>query len=244
MKNMKKSNDINVPLDIRQLFTREIALIGESNFLKLQNSSVLIVGLGGVGGGVCEAIARAGVGTIGIVDFDVVDASNINRQIIALDSTVGCKKVDVMANRIHNIHKKANIIKYNITLTRDNISELFDIHYDYVVDAIDDVNAKIALIQYASEHKIPIISSMGTGGKLNVFDFKIDKIKNTKGCPLARVMRKKLKELGLLDVKVLYSEEKPKSSGKAIGSISFVPPVCGMMLAGEVIKSLIGYGEK
>ncbi len=229
----------DISMEELRIFIREVDLIGEEAFIKLRNSSVLIVGLGGVGGAAAEAIYRAGVGRIGILDFDVVDTSNINRQLIALTDTVGNLKTDVMEERLSNIHKKAKVIKHNLRLTEENINILDNFDYDYIIDAIDTVSSKISLIKYAKSNDINIISSMGTGGKLNILDFKIDKIKNTKGCPLARVMRKKLLSLGLPDVKVLYSEEKSVSGGRTPSSISFVPSACGMILAGEVVKDII-----
>ncbi len=222
-----------------KIFKREVDLIGRGAFTRLKNSSVLIVGLGGVGGSAAEAICRAGIGTIGLLDFDTVDYSNINRQIIALRSTVGRLKTDVMAERLKDINEEVVLNKHNMMLTEENVDCLKIYSYDYIIDAIDSVNSKIALIKYAVSNDITIISSMGTGGKLNVLDFKIDKIKNTKGCPLARVMRKRLLALGMPNVKVLYSEEKRKGDAKVPSSISFVPPACGMILAGEVVKDLM-----
>ncbi|PID82947.1 MAG: hypothetical protein CSB15_00675 [Clostridiales bacterium] len=224
-------------------FQREIMLVGEENFSKINNSSVLVVGLGGVGSAAVEALARAGVSTIGVLDYDIVDVTNINRQLIALNSTIGMKKTQVIKNRILDINEKANVITYDIRLTKENISQISNYKYDYIIDAIDMVTSKIELIKYASENNIGIISSMGTGKKINPLGFKVDKIKNTKGCPLARVMRKKLGELGIKNVKVLYSEEKAFMPDveklRMPSSISFVPPVCGMILASEVIKSII-----
>ncbi len=231
----------NITPKTKTRFDREIALIGNAGFEKLQNSSVLIVGLGGVGSAAAEGIARAGVGTIGILDFDVVDITNINRQLIALTSTLGQKKVEVESKRILDINPNCNLHIYDVRLTPDNIDVIADVKYDYIIDAIDSVSAKLALIEYAYANNIKIISAMGTGNKFAPLSFKIDKIKNTRYCPLAKVMRKKLGELGIKDLPVIYSEEQvAKDRDKTvIGSMPFVPPVAGYGVGSFVINELL-----
>lgn len=221
------------------MFEREIALIGEEDFLKIQTKKVLVFGLGGVGGYVCEMLVRSGIKEIGICDFDIITNSNKNRQIIALDSTIGKNKVVVMKERLKDINDNLIIHEYNFKITEDNINEIPN-DYDYFIDAVDDVSAKIAIIRYAYANNIRIISSMGTGNKLDPTKFKISKINQTKVCPLAKVMRYKLKELNISDLMVLYSEELPiKTSNKVISSISFVPSVAGILIARYVILDII-----
>lgn len=221
------------------MFEREIALIGEEDFLKIQTKKVLVFGLGGVGGYVCEMLVRSGIKEIGICDFDIITNSNKNRQIIALDSTIGKNKVVVMKERLKDINDNLIIHEYNFKITEDNINKIPN-DYDYFIDAVDDVSAKIAIIRYAYANNIRIISSMGTGNKLDPTKFKISKINQTKVCPLAKVMRYKLKELNISDLMVLYSEELPiKTSNKVISSISFVPSVAGILIARYVILDII-----
>lgn len=221
------------------MFEREIALIGEEDFLKIQTKKVLVFGLGGVGGYVCEMLVRSGIKEIGICDFDIITNSNKNRQIIALDSTIGKNKVVVMKERLKDINDNLIIHEYNFKIMEDNINKIPN-DYDYFIDAVDDVSAKIAIIRYAYANNIRIISSMGTGNKLDPTKFKISKINQTKVCPLAKVMRYKLKELNISDLMVLYSEELPiKTSNKVISSISFVPSVAGILIARYVILDII-----
>lgn len=221
------------------MFEREIALIGEEDFLKIQTKKVLVFGLGGVGGYVCEMLVRSGIKEIGICDFDIITNSNKNRQIIALDSSIGKNKVVVMKERLKDINDNLIIHEYNFKITEDNINKIPN-DYDYFIDAVDDVSAKIAIIRYAYANNIRIISSMGTGNKLDPTKFKISKINQTKVCPLAKVMRYKLKELNISDLMVLYSEELPiKTSNKVISSISFVPSVAGILIARYVILDII-----
>ncbi len=221
------------------MFEREIALIGEEDFLKIQTKKVLVFGLGGVGGYVCEMLVRSGIKEIGICDFDIITNSNKNRQIIALDSTIGKNKVVVMKERLKDINDNLIIHEYNFKITEDNINKIPN-DYDYFIDAVDDVSAKIAIIRYAYANNIRIISSMGTGNKLDPTKFKISKINQTKVCPLAKVMRYKLKELNISDLMVLYSEELPiKTSNRVISSISFVPSIAGILIARYVILDII-----
>ncbi len=223
-------------------FKREIPLIGEKAFNRLSSASVMVVGLGGVGSAACEALARAGVGRLFICDFDSVDPSNINRQIIALTSNIGRKKTSVMADRILDINPMCRVEIMDMMLTKHNVNNILSHRVDYIVDAIDMFDSKIALITCAKENDIPIISAMGTGNKLNPLDFKVTDIYRTKNCPLAKKIRRTLKSIGINDLKVVFSEEtspiKPSVSG-VISSISFVPPVSGYIMASEVVKSLI-----
>lgn len=229
------------------IFSRTEALIGAENLQKLKNCTVAVFGIGGVGGYVCEALIRCGVGTIHLIDNDVVSPSNINRQIIALHSTLGRKKTEVMAERLRDINPQVCVVKHNLFFLPENADSIDFSSFDYVVDAIDTVSGKIAIIEKAKEKNIPIISSMGTGNKLCGEKFEIADIEKTTVCPLARTMRRELKKRGIERVKVLYSKEEPKTSsetdertGKAIpASISFVPSMAGIRIAEEVIKDLI-----
>ena len=223
-------------------------LIGSDAIDKLRNSRVAVFGVGGVGGYVVEALARAGVGAIDLVDNDTVSISNINRQIIALTSTVGRLKTEVMCERIHDINSEAHVNCINKFVLPENIGEFDFSQYDYIVDAIDTVSGKLAIIEKAYFLGKPVISSMGTGNKLDPTRFQIADINKTSVCPLARVMRYELKKRGVKKLKVLFSDEEPikpseefkNEKGKAIpASISFVPSVAGLIIASQVIKDLI-----
>lgn len=224
-------------------------LIGEENIEKLRNSSVLLFGVGGVGSFAAEALARAGVGRIGLCDNDTVSVSNINRQLVALESTVGKLKVDVMAQRIADINPETNVKTYPCFYNAETAGKLDMKSYDYIIDAIDTVTSKLLLIKTAKELEIPIISCMGTGNKLDPTALAVTDIKKTSGCPLAKVMRRELKNLGINSLKVVYSTEQPikplfqpDDAGQrrsTPGSVSFVPSVAGLIAAGEVIKDLI-----
>lgn len=231
-----------------EMFSRTGMLIGEDALKKLKNCRVAVFGVGGVGGYVCEALARAGVGAIDLVDNDTVSRSNINRQIIALTSTVGLYKTDVMKKRISDINPDAKVKTFNIFVLPENVDEFDFGCYDYIVDAIDTVSGKLAIIEKAYALGVPVISSMGTGNKLDPTKFEVTDINKTVVCPLARVMRYELRKRGVKKLKVLYSKEEPvktcvetdKSSGKSVpGSISFVPSIAGLIIGGEVIKDLI-----
>ncbi|MFD3155296.1 ThiF family adenylyltransferase [Haloimpatiens sp. FM7330] len=237
---------------MENIFTRTELLIGKQGVETLKNSKVIIFGVGGVGSFVCEALARAGVGNLILVDKDIVDVTNINRQIIALQSTIGKIKVEVMKERILDINPLCNVTSHKVFLSKENIEELIPKDIDYVVDAIDTVTSKIDLAVWCCEHNIKIISSMGTGKKLDPTKFKIDNIYNTKVCPLAKVMRKQLKIRGIKKLKVLYSEEIPiqpkleecglentEENRRMPSSISFVPSCAGLIIGGEVIKDII-----
>ena len=252
-------------MEVQHALSRTELLIGKEGLDKLRNSKVIVFGVGGVGSFTVEALARAGVGTLILVDDDTVCLTNLNRQIHATYDTLGKVKVDVMKERILSINKKCNVITHQIFVTKENIPEIIDDDVDYVVDAIDTVSAKIALAEYCTSKGIKIISSMGTGNKFDPTQFKITDIYKTKVCPLAKVMRYELKRRGIKKLKVLYSEEiptKPKTEDVVTcktgcvctggtkkcaakrqipGSISFVPPVAGMIIGGEVIKDIINY---
>lgn len=230
-------------------FSRTELLIGDKAVNKLKNSSVAVFGIGGVGGHTAEALARSGVGELHFFDNDTVSISNINRQIIALHSTVGEYKVDVMKERALDINPNAKVFAHKIFINENIINELDFSKFDYVIDAIDTVSAKLLLIKLSKENKIPVISAMGAGNKLDPTKFVVTDISKTEACPLARVMRKKLKEMDIKGVKVVYSTElalKPLQSteskgtaGRPVpGSCAFVPSVSGLIIASEVIKDL------
>ncbi len=229
-----------------EIFSRTEALIGKDALEKLKNARVAVFGVGGVGGYVVEALARSGVGAIDVIDNDVVSASNINRQIIALHSTVGKKKTAVIAARIQDINPACKVTTHEVFFLPETAEQFDFTLYDYVVDAIDTVSGKLAIIERATASKTPVISSMGTGNKLFGGAFEVSDIAKTSVCPLARVMRRELKKRGIEHVKVVYSKEEPKEgfgkseNGKPIpASIAFVPPIAGLLIAGEVIRDLI-----
>lgn len=238
---------------MENIFSRTELLIGEDKLNKLKKTKVAIFGIGGVGSYVVEGLARAGIGNFILVDHDEVAITNINRQIIATISTIGKAKVEVAKERILEINKESKVEIYKEFFMLDS-PQIFDKTTDYIVDAMDTVTAKIELIKRAYELDIPIISCMGTGNKLDPSKFEITDIYKTSVCPLARVMRKEMKKIGIKKLKVLYSKEIPISTHeenveydeqnlttkKQIpGSISFVPSVAGLLIAGEVVKSII-----
>lgn len=236
-------------------FSRTELLLGTEGMDRLRHSCVTVLGVGGVGSHCIEALARSGVGHLILVDHDKVSLTNINRQSIALHSTVGQYKTKVMKAKIADISPEIQVMTYEEFVLEENLEQVFEIRPDYIVDAIDTVTAKLAVAEYAKEHQIPLISSMGTGNKLHPEMFEIDDIRNTSVCPLCRVMRKELKKRNVESLKVLYSKEKPvdisdrvteeeKGARRSLpGSISFVPPLAGLMIAGEVIRNLSGYRE-
>lgn len=223
-------------------YQRTEKLIEKSGVDKLKASKVLVFGVGGVGGYTVEALARAGVGRIDVVDGDTVSESNINRQIIALSSTIGEPKVEVIKNRIKDINPETEVNAIDLFYLPENENQIDFGIYDYVVDAVDTVSAKISIILKANEADIPVISAMGAGNKLDATKFEITDIYKTEGCPLARVMRKELKSRGVKHLNVVYSKEPPiKQSGedKTPGSISYVPPVAGLLMAQKVITDIL-----
>ncbi len=218
-------------------------LIGKENLEKLKNSRVAVFGIGGVGSYTVEALARSGVGTLELIDNDTVNITNINRQLIAFHSTVGKYKVDCAQERILDINPDVKVNTCKTFYLPENANEFDFSNYDYIVDAIDTVTAKIDIIVRAEKLGIPVISSMGTGNKLDPTQFEVTDIYKTEACPLARVMRRELKARNVKKLKVVYSKEKPVKNncedGKPIpASIAFVPSVAGLIIAGEVIKDL------
>lgn len=248
---------------LQHSLSRTELLIGKDGLNKLRDSKVIVFGIGGVGSFTVEALVRAGVGTIVLVDDDTICLTNLNRQIHATYDTVGKVKVEAMKDRVLSINKKCNVITHQVFVTKENIPEIITDDVDYVVDAIDTVSAKIALVEYCNEKGIKIMCSMGTGNKFDPTQFKIADIYDTKVCPLAKVMRYELRKRGVKSLKVVYSEEIPTKTKQedvvtcktgcvctggskkcAIkrqipGSISFVPPVAGMIIGGEVINDLL-----
>lgn len=233
-------------------FSRTELLIGTDNLNKLAACTVAVFGVGGVGSHCIEALARSGIGCLILVDNDTVSITNINRQSIAVHSTVGKQKTQVMKERILDINPSCRVLTFETFILPDNLQPLLDgidESIDYIIDAIDTVSAKIALVQYAVSQNIPIIASMGTGNKLHAELFEIADLSATSICPLCRVMRRELKKRGIQHLKVLYSKETPlkplaeteeETSKRATpGSISFVPPVAGLLIAGEVVRDLI-----
>lgn len=221
-------------------FQRLKLLIGEENFLKLNSATVAIFGVGGVGSFAVEALARSGVGHLVLIDKDNIDETNINRQIHALGSTVGSSKVEVMRKRILDINPAAQIDTIQKFFLPDKpVEDFFICRYDYVVDAIDTLTAKIFLVEECQRRDIKIISSMGAGNKLDATRFKVTDIFQTSVDPVAKIMRKKLKERGIKNLKVVWSDESPRPVKNFIGSVAFVPSVAGLILAGEVVKDLI-----
>ncbi len=219
-------------------FERTERLIGADALKKLADSAVLLFGVGGVGSYVAEGLVRAGIGAITIVDKDHIEVTNLNRQLPALESTVVRSKAVVMAERLNDINPGCRVETREIFFLPEEHGGIDFARYDYVIDAVDTVTAKLEIIRCARESKVPVISSMGTGGKLDGSKFRITDIEETRVCPLAKVMRRELKKREIEGVKVLYSEEEPKGARGA--SISFVPSVAGLLIAGEVVKDIIG----
>lgn len=222
-------------------YDRTEILIGKENIEKLQDVHVAVFGVGGVGSYTVEALVRAGIGEITIIDADNVDETNINRQILATVDVVGLPKVEVLEKRILSINPKIKVHKMCDFYSSENREKFFDRNYDYVVDAIDSISSKIDLIKYCYDNKINIISSMGTANKLEPLKLKVADIKKTSVCPLAKIIRKKAKELGIEKLKVVYSEELPNKNENTnvLGSISFVPSVAGLIIASEIVRDII-----
>ncbi|NLC93082.1 MAG: tRNA threonylcarbamoyladenosine dehydratase [Treponema sp.] len=225
---------------MNEQFLRTSLVLGESAIDILSSKKVIVFGIGGVGGFVAEALARSGIGKLTLVDNDVVSESNINRQIIALHSTINKYKVDVMKERLFDINPNMEITTKKCFFLPENESDIDYSLFDYVVDAVDTVTAKICIIEKAKKNNVPVISCMGTVNKLNPMGFKIADISKTSVCPLARVLRKELKNRNIKNVKVVYSEEKPAIVTKEFpGSLSFVPGAAGFLIASEVVKDLL-----
>lgn len=241
----------NTEKQIREQDIRTAAMLGTAGLQRLQSASVIVFGLGGVGGHLCEALARAGVGAIDLVDHDTVSLSNINRQTLALQSTVGAQKVDVMAARIRDINPDCRVTVHPCFYLPEQAQRFDFAAYDYIADAIDTVGAKIDLVLRAKAAGVPIISAMGAGNKLDPTRFEVADIAKTSVCPLAKVMRVELRRRGVEHLKVVYSKEPPvipprdapmlqneDSPKRAPGSVSFVPSVMGLIMAGEIIKDI------
>lgn len=232
-------------------FSRTELLIGEEGLEKLKRAKVAVFGIGGVGSYTVEALARAGVGELVLIDKDEISITNLNRQIHSTHKTLGRSKVEVMKERILEINPEAKVSTFEEFYMPDNAEKMMDATYSYIVDAVDTVTAKIDLVVRANEGNIPIISAMGAANKLDPTKFEVADIYKTSVCPLAKVMRKELKSRGIKHLKVVYSKEEPVKSEKYLseesvpgkktvpGSISFVPSVMGLIIAGEVIKDLI-----
>lgn len=227
-------------------YSRLELIVGKEGFQRLANSTVAVFGLGGVGGGAVEALARAGVGNLVLVDFDTVCVTNINRQIIALESTIGRPKTEVMEERVKEINPDCQTICYNTKYTAENSSQLLSTSYDYVIDAIDMVTSKLHLIESCYQQRIPIISAMGAGNKLDPTKLQVVDISQTHICPLARVVRTELRKRGINQgIQVVYSTERPirhnqGQNSRTPGSSSVVPPVAGFIMASVVIRSILG----
>lgn len=233
-------------------FSRTELLLGKEGMEKLRNSRVAVFGIGGVGGHAAEALARSGVGALDLVDSDTISETNINRQIIATLDKVGQYKTDVMKERIALINPEAQVTVYRKFFLPENSDEFDFSRYDYIVDAVDTVSAKIELVLKAQAAGVPVICSMGAGNKLDPTAFEVADIYKTSVCPLARVMRTELRKRGVKSLKVVYSKEPPitplpsdEECGKRTvpGSTAFVPSVAGLIIAGEVIKNLCGYNR-
>ncbi|WP_407424322.1 ThiF family adenylyltransferase [Methanobrevibacter sp.] len=231
-------------------FSRTEMLIGTDGMEKLKNAKVAVFGLGGVGSFVCEGLARSGIGSFILVDYDKVDKSNINRQLIATEKTIGKYKVDLMRERVLEINPNANVEVYREFYMADSKEDIITEDLSYAVDCVDTIMAKIAIICNCDAIDVPVISSMGTGNKLDPSMFEVADIYETSVCPLARIMKKDLRKRNIEKLKVVYSKENPINTNdcainqnrkfKVKGSISFVPSVAGLIIAGEVIKDIAG----
>lgn len=231
---------------MKEQFARSALLLMEENMDELAKKHVAIFGIGGVGGYVVEALARTGIGCFTLVDHDVISITNINRQIIATMDTIGRKKVDVMKERIHAISPETEVYTYDTFFLEEHANEFDFSSFDYVIDAVDTVSAKLALVMKAKKMNIPIISAMGAGNKLDPTQMEVADIYETSVCPLAKVMRYELRKRGVDSLKVVYSKEKPipiqtlVENGKRIpGSVAYVPSTMGFIIASEVIRDLL-----
>lgn len=228
-------------MDINE-FSREIALLGNEKFEKISKSHVAICGIGGVGGYVCETLARAGVGQFTLVDNDTVSISNINRQVIALHSSLGQCKTFIMRDRMRDINLNVKVNTKEIFIDESTIDQLHMQNFDFVIDAIDTMAAKLLLIQKAKEHDVPIISSMGTANHIDPSALEITDVFKTSMCPVARIIRRELRKLNIDNLTVLASKEKPLKplykTERMLGSVSFVPSVAGILIAAECIRQI------
>ena len=222
-------------------FSRSARIFGIENQEKLNSAKVLVFGLGGVGGAVCEALARSGVGTLGLVDKDIVDITNINRQLIATESTIGIKKTDACEKRLLEVNPDINLVKYDLFYLPETADSINLSEYDYIVDAIDNVTAKLELIKRAKGENIKIISSMGTGNKIHPEMLEIADISKTSVCPLARVIRRELRNKGINHLTVVYSKEEPQNldGDRTPASSTFVPLSAGVLIASKVVQDIL-----
>lgn len=233
---------------MQEQLSRTGLLIGDDGLERLKNARVAVFGIGGVGGYVVEALARSGVGSFTLVDSDRVSLSNLNRQIIATRETIGQYKTEAMKQRIHSICPETEVETHECFYLPETRDQFDFTRYDYVVDAVDTVTAKIDLVLRAKEAGVPVISSMGAGNKMNPAMFEVADIYRTSVCPLAKVMRRELKKRGVRELKVVYSREEPikrttEEPRPVPGSIAFVPSAAGLIIAGEVVKDLIGWNS-
>lgn len=236
---------------MKECFKRTELLLGKEGMEKLYHAKVAVFGIGGVGSFAAEALARSGIGHLTLIDGDVVNETNINRQLIATTETIGKYKTDIMKKRIQQINANAIVEEYRCFYSAENIDLIDFFAFDYIVDAIDMVSSKLLLIEQSKRANVAVISCMGAGNKLDATKFEVADISKTSVCPLAKVMRKELKNRGIENVKVVYSKEPakmiqksyedvPKGKHQIVGSVSFVPSVAGLLLAGEVIKDIAG----
>jgi len=220
-------------------FHRTALLIGQDNINKLRDRRVAVFGVGGVGGHAAEALCRSGIGSIDVIDGDIVDITNINRQLIATYKTIGQSKVDVIKERLIEINPGVKVKTYKMFYLPQSAGEIDLSVYDYVIDAVDTITAKLEIVSRCKALNVCVISSMGAANKLDPAAFEVADIYDTSVCPMARIMRKELRDRNIDSLKVVYSKEKPVINEKPPASISFVPPVAGLILAGEVIKDII-----
>ncbi len=227
-------------MDLEEIYSRTKLLIGQNNLEKIKKARVVICGIGGVGSYVMEALARIGIGNITVIDKDKVDISNINRQIIADVENVDRSKALIAKERINRINPSIQVKDIEGYIDSSNVKKYLE-NADYIVDAIDKIESKLAIISYAKENNIKVISSMGMANRLNPLDIRVGDISKTEMCPLAKIIRKRLREMNISKVKVVYSLEEPiKNNTGALGSVSFVPSVAGLIIASEVVKDIIG----
>lgn len=225
-------------------FAREELLLGKDALERLQRARAAVFGLGGVGGHAAEALVRCGVGAVELVDGDVYSVTNLNRQLFATTATLGMPKVRAAGERLRSIAPEAEIVEHPFFYTPDTADKLDFARFDYILDCIDMVTGKLAIIQRACREGVPVISAMGAGNKLDPTAFRAADIYETSVCPLARVMRRELRKRGIERLRVVYSQEEPRAVGELPGSVSFVPPVVGLIMAGEAVKELAGIDEK
>ena len=222
---------------------RQINLIGTEQSSRLEEARIAVIGLGGVGGAAVEALARCGVGSIFLMDGDVFDETNLNRQILCTRRDIGRPKAEVARERVESINPECRVTAVNEVLGRDNVGILDGFRPDCVIDAVDQVTAKLLIIQWCKENGVHVVSSMGTGNRIDAGSFRIGDITDTSGCgcPLARVMRRELRARGITGVDVLYGKEAPLRTGDRVpASISFVPPVAGYLIAGHAVRIYLG----